>query len=364
MKPVSDLLNKTFGRLTVISRAPNPGTRKNSTDAYWNCQCFCGKMTVVRSYALTIGKTKSCGCLKREAPHLALLPQSQPKYSAHEAAARVHWHSRYLELLFEDYYKLSRLNCYYCNAAPNLVIIPRRKNNTIIFLYNTLDRIDSSKGHIIDNVVPACLMCNGAKLDRSLSDFYIYINNLINNLTDRPSPQEYRYQSSINELIPLLSLCSYKQTAVKSIYPSYHDGELNLNQFYELIMSNCYYCGISPSNTRNMSGKNSSEKARTEGTILYSGLDRIDNNFPHNYDNVVPCCKYCNTAKSQLSIIEFDNWIIRLKDYLPFNGLSDSKASSAFAHGVSGVATASGVVPVSGVKLASGANVLVDSSLA
>ena len=312
MKPVNNLLNQIFGRLTVLSRAINPGTRKNDTAAYWNCQCSCGTLCVIRGYSLTTNKTKSCGCLKLEAPHLPLLPQAQPKYDSHEASARQAWrnNNRYTDLSFEDFYRLSQLNCFYCNNEPSLIKIKKRKNPEP-FLRNTLDRIDSLLGHTIDNVVPACLMCNVAKLDRSLQDFYIYINNLINNL-DRLSPSEYRYQSSINELVSLSSLYSYKQSAVKALYTDYHDGELNLTQFYELIMSNCYYCGMKPSNTRNMSSKQSSEKAKTEGTILYNGLDRIDNNLPHDYDNVVPCCKYCNTAKSQLSVAEFDSWVKRL----------------------------------------------------
>src|SRR5271165_5617925 len=192
MKPINNLLEKIFGRLTVISRAPNPGTRKNDTAAYWNCICLCGKSAVIRGYSLTTGKTQSCGCLKLESPHLPFLPESQPKYTAEEAAARNAWRPRYSEMPFQEFYRLAQLNCHYCGAKPILVKTSVRKDSGI-FTCNTLDRIDSSQGHIVGNVVPACLICNRAKLNSTLQQFKDRITRLIDNL-DRVSPQPYRQQ--------------------------------------------------------------------------------------------------------------------------------------------------------------------------
>lgn len=61
MKKVIDLTNQKFGRLTVINFAY---TKSHKT--YWNCQCECGKNTIVYSQKLKTGHTKSCGCYKRE----------------------------------------------------------------------------------------------------------------------------------------------------------------------------------------------------------------------------------------------------------------------------------------------------------
>lgn len=57
-----DLTGKRFGRLTVIERA---GIEKNGT-VKWLCKCDCGRMTVVRSFRLRSGITKSCGCYAKE----------------------------------------------------------------------------------------------------------------------------------------------------------------------------------------------------------------------------------------------------------------------------------------------------------
>lgn len=60
--PALDLVGQKYGRLTVLSRAPN-GT---SNRVCWNAQCDCGTQKVVSSNSLRCGRTLSCGCLYRE----------------------------------------------------------------------------------------------------------------------------------------------------------------------------------------------------------------------------------------------------------------------------------------------------------
>lgn len=56
-----DLAGQCFGRLTVVSRAENNGTR-----AQWMCRCDCGNTSIVVGKDLRNGRTKSCGCLSRD----------------------------------------------------------------------------------------------------------------------------------------------------------------------------------------------------------------------------------------------------------------------------------------------------------
>lgn len=56
-----DLTGRVFGRLTVIEYA---GYIKKQ--AMWKCKCECGEEKIVRKTSLVSGKTKSCGCLKKE----------------------------------------------------------------------------------------------------------------------------------------------------------------------------------------------------------------------------------------------------------------------------------------------------------
>lgn len=60
---IKDLTGKVFGRLTVIAYEKHDPV---SNISMWRCKCECGEETVLRTNALTLGRTKSCGCLKWE----------------------------------------------------------------------------------------------------------------------------------------------------------------------------------------------------------------------------------------------------------------------------------------------------------
>lgn len=55
-----DLTGQRFGRLTVLKYSHSNNGR------LWQCQCDCGVIKDIVGYELLSGKTKSCGCLKRE----------------------------------------------------------------------------------------------------------------------------------------------------------------------------------------------------------------------------------------------------------------------------------------------------------
>ena len=54
-----NLEGQRFGRLLVLRFSDDRSFR-------WVCQCDCGNICYADSYSLMIGKTQSCGCLKRE----------------------------------------------------------------------------------------------------------------------------------------------------------------------------------------------------------------------------------------------------------------------------------------------------------
>jgi len=58
-----DLTGKRFGRLLVIRQ----NGRSVHKEVLWLCLCDCRKRTTVRSQNLITGKTKSCGCYRKEA---------------------------------------------------------------------------------------------------------------------------------------------------------------------------------------------------------------------------------------------------------------------------------------------------------
>lgn len=90
------------------------------------------------------------------------------------------------------------------------------------------------------------------------------------------------------------------------------DLEWNLTeeQFKEITQKDCYYCGAKPNNISNAVIYN--------GNYIYNGIDRIDNNKDYSINNIVPCCKKCNTIKSNLTLQEFKNLIEKIYNKIFF----------------------------------------------
>jgi len=186
-----NLTGQVFNRLTVISKADTTGRTA------WLCQCECGNTKIIKAENLKDGSTKSCGCLNQEKriERASNMYGACVKFHPSETTARRVWRSRYSEndLSFEDFYRVSQMNCYYCEAAPNnLQNSAMSDNKSSIFakengdfIYNGLDRIDSSKLHTIDNIVPCCKWCNYAKRERSVEEFEIWIEQIYQGLQKR-----------------------------------------------------------------------------------------------------------------------------------------------------------------------------------
>ena len=77
MKPRNDLTGRRFGRLVVV--------RQDGADC--DCMCDCGKNITVKSYNLTNGRIKSCGCLKRSAAVKAHGASNAKKYFHRDGTA-------------------------------------------------------------------------------------------------------------------------------------------------------------------------------------------------------------------------------------------------------------------------------------
>lgn len=79
---------------------------------------------------------------------------------------------------------------------------------------------------------------------------------------------------------------------------------LSKEEFFLVCELCCHYCGAEPSNV------NVSDSGY--GSWTYNGLDRVDSSVGYISNNVVPCCKICNRAKSDMSYDDFVLWIGRL----------------------------------------------------
>lgn len=179
-----DLKNQKYGKLTVLR--PSDISKRSA----WICSCDCGGKTVVSTSHLRSGHTKSCGCIKKEMAleKVIQMAKKNRKYSPKISSARSIWIRVYKDgnLEFEEFLKLSAKNCYYCSAIPKSKYNHQKQYSTYSpnndFIYNGLDRVDSSKPHDLDNVVPCCKWCNYSKRERSVEEFKKWIIKVHENI--------------------------------------------------------------------------------------------------------------------------------------------------------------------------------------
>lgn len=146
-----NLVGERFGRLLVISRAPNSPTGK----PMWNCVCDCGTECVKQSSALVNGCTRSCGCYNIER-----LKELKTKHG--DAHSRLYgvWCGMRQRCLDENHH------AYKDYGARGITVCDEWANDYKVFMdwafangYDkdakphecTLDRIDNNKGYSPDN---------------------------------------------------------------------------------------------------------------------------------------------------------------------------------------------------------------------
>ena len=184
-----NLIGKKFGLLSVQSFTHKTDKFGRKYGKIWNCKCDCGNERNVTTQNLINNKTYSCGC------KLFIKPHKNKKYEENEASFRAklstykaHAKRRKIEwdLSYDDGIKILKSNCHYCGRVPNMkynLYDGRRKYTHNKELYNILcngiDRKNSSKGYINNNIVPCCTICNFAKNSLSYDDFIMWIDGLI-----------------------------------------------------------------------------------------------------------------------------------------------------------------------------------------
>ena len=168
-KSKKDETGKIYGKWTVLSESTK--VTKSQT-IYWHCQCSCGKLKDVLGTSLRNDSSTSCGCYK---PSPGAVPESiyQKHYRSYKFGAKRKTNTYDFSLTFEDYKTLVHQSCYYCGQEPyDVKFLYNRKSKKeksldISIKINGIDRVDNSKGYIIENCVSCCKMCNLMKLSDS-----------------------------------------------------------------------------------------------------------------------------------------------------------------------------------------------------
>ena len=100
--------------------------------------------------------------------------------------------------------------------------------------------------------------------------------------------------------------------------------ELSFEDFVEIASKPCYFCGQEPKDWECFSNSPSIRKDSPLADaelykIKFSGVDRYDNTKGYTVENSVPCCVYCNRAKSDMSFEQFKTHVERMHQWLSQN---------------------------------------------
>jgi len=161
-----DLIGQTFSELTVVDFVE---MRKEKS--YWNCICSCGKKIIVSGAALKSGNTKSCGCINLNPDAAFNLAIDGYKRGAENRGIS-------FEITKDEFREITQKDCFYCGESPKRI----RKGALGDYVYNGIDRVDSSKGYVIENVVPCCGNCNFAKKLNTVSEFVSWVEKAYNHM--------------------------------------------------------------------------------------------------------------------------------------------------------------------------------------
>lgn len=188
---ITDLTGNIYGGLTVLGRSTMPPRRKGAR-IQWDCLCECGKMTTIGTSNLNTGNTTSCGCRKRAAIMKVVREKVTGEWGDSSKKSTYYRYlkgaaSRELEfaLSLSDFQGLVQRDCYYCGCEPSNVT--KSPNNNGDFIYNGIDRVDNTKGYLIDNCVPCCKFCNTAKSTLTIDEFVGRLEIILNNIKSKKS---------------------------------------------------------------------------------------------------------------------------------------------------------------------------------
>lgn len=163
-----------FNRLTVIKYLHHNVQRKS----IWLFKCTCGKESILQMDNVINGHTKSCGCFidtKNRSSKEAPLNKIYGQYRNRAVKLK-----KDFKLDKEQFKEITSKDCHYCGDKPYQ--LSYNKNKSFCYTYNGIDRIDNTKGYIIDNILPCCGNCNLMKKDMTYEEFLNYIKKIYKNL--------------------------------------------------------------------------------------------------------------------------------------------------------------------------------------
>jgi hypothetical protein len=177
-------IGKKYGKLTILNMFRNSKNRQTMCE----CRCECGNIHYTNIHNLRKSRNMSCGCSRRKIyTYIERVAAIHKKLYGSTIVARSKELKLDYNITLNDYIMLIKQPCYYCGALSSNYSYDKRvmkldgtfdKNHKVIYRYNGIDRLDSNKGYLRNNVVPCCKYCNHSKSNRTSEEFVSWMKNL------------------------------------------------------------------------------------------------------------------------------------------------------------------------------------------
>lgn len=214
-------------------------------------KCHCGKEFECLTTSVNTGNTKSCGCNKS-------------RYRFKDISGNTYGRWKVLSFSGFRHNKNTRLPIFLCECSCGT-------------------KRDVLKESLVSG---NSLSCGCYKKDNIIKSWGV----------------KNRMNSAFNHLFVI-----YKSTAKRQG----HCFKLTKEEFYKLVTSDCYLCGIKPSSVIKPTAKIAISKE-----FFYNGIDRIDSSIGYISGNVASCCTTCNRMKLDHNLDYFINHIkLIIKNY-------------------------------------------------
>lgn len=162
-----------YNRLVVIEEIKS--TVKDNRRRF-RLLCNCGNVKDVDLKELRNNKTRSCGCygieIHRKSKCFASMTKAYNNYKSKSYRKGIQF-----DIDIFVFIHITQEKCHYCGQEPSNISSNPSRNGR--YIYNGIDRVDNSKGYILDNIVPCCGNCNKAKLARTDTDFIEHCERIV-----------------------------------------------------------------------------------------------------------------------------------------------------------------------------------------
>jgi hypothetical protein len=178
-------IGQKFSYLTVLDN--------NHKSGKVLCKCECGNETTIIAAALNNKNTKSCGCLVHKLKNNIKAPgETSFRHLYTRCKNGADKRSIPFLLTFEQFKDLVKHNCFYCGELPrqfniyisntgiqkHFGVLPETMERAWVRA-STVDRTDSKLPYVVENCVPCCLSCNYSKNDKTVEEFIIHSQKIV-----------------------------------------------------------------------------------------------------------------------------------------------------------------------------------------